>query len=60
MIFNNNGPVAKQEAPQEKKTPKANIESSKVVEAPVEAPVVEKTPTVEPKKAGSKKKAAKK
>ncbi len=52
MIFNNNGPVAKQKAPQEKKTPKANIESPKTVEAPVEA-------KVEPKKTGTRKKAKK-
>jgi len=60
MIFNVNGPVAKQKAPQEKKTPKTNIESPEVVEAPVEAPVTKEKPKVEPKKTGSKKKVTKK
>ena len=62
MIFNSNGPVYKQaiEASEAKKAPKADIESPKVVKAPTEAPDTEKTPAVEPKKTGSKKKAAKK
>ena len=62
MIFNSCGPIHKQskEAPREADKPKADIESPKVAKAPTEAPDTEKTPAVEPKKTGSKKKAAKK
>ena len=61
MVFNSRGPIHKQsqEAPDVAETVEADIESPELIEAPEEASVAEKTPVVEPKKSGSKKKAKK-
>jgi len=61
MVFNSRGAIHKQsqEAPEVVETVEADIESPEVVEDAVEAPVVEETPTVEPKKSGSRKKSSK-
>ncbi len=61
MIFNNNGPVYEQsdKAPEAKKKGKEDIESTEPIKAAPEAPVIEKTLKVEPKKRGSRSKAKK-